>query len=177
MAHTGKIVPVDKKSFTLDLIEPFGLVLDALGGQRPPFMMPARIASAPADQQIKEIVGSGPFIFAKDEWQPGEQVVYRRNSDYVPRDEAPSGSTGGKKVYLDEVIWRHTPDPWEVANDLAAGEIDWWELPPLDFIPKIEQNPDLQTFVTDPLGMQVGSGRTASTRRSTTGRRGRRCST
>src|SRR6516165_36549 len=85
MAHTGKIVPVDKKSFTLDLIEPFGLVLDALGGQRPPFMMPARIASAPADQQIKEIVGSGPFIFAKDEWQPGEQVVYRRNSDYVPR--------------------------------------------------------------------------------------------
>jgi peptide/nickel transport system substrate-binding protein len=32
--------------------------------------------------------------------------------------------------------------------------VDWWELPPLDFIPKIEQNPDLQTFVTDPLGTQ-----------------------
>ena len=44
--------------------------------------------------------------------------------------------------------------PRDAANDLAAGVADWWELPPLDFIPKIEQNPDLQTFVTDPLGMQ-----------------------
>jgi hypothetical protein len=30
----------------------------------------------------------------------GWQVVYVRNPDYVPRNEAPSGSTGGKKVYL-----------------------------------------------------------------------------
>ena len=37
---------------------------------------------------------------------------------------------------------------------LAAGKIDWWEEPPLDFIPKIEQNPDLQTFLFDPLGVQ-----------------------
>lgn len=154
MAHTGKIAPVDKKTFTLDLVERFGLVLDALGGQRPPFMMPARIASTSADQQIREIIGSGPFVFAKDDWQPGEQVVYRRNPDYVPRDEPPSGSTGGKIVYLDKVIWRQTPDPWEAANDLAAGQADWWELPPLDFIPKIEKNPDLETFVLDPLGTQ-----------------------
>src|ERR1700736_623488 len=46
MAHTGKIAPVDKSTFTLELAERFGLVLDALGSQlRPPFMMPARIAS------------------------------------------------------------------------------------------------------------------------------------
>ena len=32
--------------------------------------------------------------------------------------------------------------------------MDWWEEPPLDFIPKIEQNPDLQTFLIDPHGMQ-----------------------
>jgi peptide/nickel transport system substrate-binding protein len=32
--------------------------------------------------------------------------------------------------------------------------VDWWELPPLDFIPKIEQSPDLQTFLIDPLGTQ-----------------------
>jgi hypothetical protein len=60
--------------------------------------------SSPADQQIKEVVGSGPFKFAKDEWQPGEQVVYVRNSDYIAREEPPSGSTGGKKAYLEKVI-------------------------------------------------------------------------
>src|SRR5215813_13046483 len=107
MAHTGKIAPLDKKTFTIELAERFGSVLDALGkpSNNVPFMMPARIASTPADQQIKEFVGSGPFKFAREEWQPGEQVAYVRNSEYVPRDDTPSGSTGGKKVYLDKVIW------------------------------------------------------------------------
>jgi peptide/nickel transport system substrate-binding protein len=156
MAHTGKIAPVDKKTFVLELAERFGPVLEALGkpSSNVPFMMPARIASTSADEQIKEVVGSGPFKFARDEWKPREEVVYLRNADYVPREEAPSGSTGGKKVYLDKVIWRYIPDPWESAEALAAGEVDWWEDPPLDFIPKIEQNPDLQTFVIDPLGEQ-----------------------
>src|SRR5213594_3527709 len=45
LEHTGKIAPVDKKTFTLELAEPFGPVLDALGHLRAPFMMPARIAS------------------------------------------------------------------------------------------------------------------------------------
>jgi peptide/nickel transport system substrate-binding protein len=156
MANTAKIAPVDKKTFTLELTEPFGPVLEALGkpSTNVPFMMPARIASTPADQQIKEVVGSGPFKFAKDEWQPGEQAVYVRNPDYVPRDEPPNGSTGGKRAYLDKVIWRFYADHWDAANDLAAGDVDWWEEPPLEFIPKIEQNPDLKTFRVDPLGEQ-----------------------
>jgi peptide/nickel transport system substrate-binding protein len=156
MAHTGKIAPVDKKTFTLELAERFGPVLDALGkpSSNVPFMMPARIAATSPDEQIKEIVGSGPFKFASDDWQPGKQVVYVRNPDYVPRNEAPSGSTGGKKVYLDKVIWRYIPDSMDAEAALAAGEVDWWQEPPLDFIPKIEQNPDLQTFLFDPLGTQ-----------------------
>jgi len=156
MAHTGRIAPVDKKTFTLELAERFGPVLDALGkpSTNVPFMMPARIASTPPEKQINEIIGSGPFKFARDEWQPGEQAVYVRNPDYIPRDENPSGSTGGKKVYLNKVVWRYIPDPWDAADALSAGEVDWWEDPPLDFIPKIEQNPDLQTFLFDPLGTQ-----------------------
>jgi peptide/nickel transport system substrate-binding protein len=147
---------IDKKTFRLELAERFGPVLEALGkpSTMVPFMMPARIASTPPEEQIKEIVGSGPFKFARDEWQPGEQVVYVRNPDYVPRDETPTGSTGSKKAYLDKVVWRYIADPWDAANDLAAGEVDWWEQPPPDFIPKIEQNPDLQTFLIDPLGVQ-----------------------
>jgi peptide/nickel transport system substrate-binding protein len=156
MAHTGKIAPVDKKTFTLELAERFGPVLEALGkpSSNVPFMMPARIAATPPEEQIKEVVGCGPFKFARDEWHPGEQVVYVRNADYIPRDETPGGSTGGKKVYLDKVIWRYIPDPWDASEELAAGKVDWWEQPPLEFIPKIEQDPDLQTFLIDPLGAQ-----------------------
>jgi peptide/nickel transport system substrate-binding protein len=156
MAHTGKLTPVDKKTFTLALAERFGPVLEALGkpSSSVPFMMPARIAAASAEAQITGVVGSGPFKFAPDEWKPRDQVVYVRNPDYVPRNEAPSGSAGGKKAYLDKVIWRYMPDPWWAAEALAAGEVDWWQEPPLDFVAKLEQHPDLQTFVFDPLGMQ-----------------------
>ena len=156
MAHTGKISPIDKKTFTLELAERFGPVLDALGkpSNLVPFMMPARIATTSPEEQIKETVGSGPFKFSKDDWQPGKQVVYVRNPDYMPRDEAPSGSTGGKKVYVDKVIWRYIPDPMDAAEALVTGDVDWWQEPPLDFMPKIEQNPDLQTFLFDPLGSQ-----------------------
>src|SRR5207245_1784980 len=72
-AHTAKIAPSDKKTFTLELSQPFGLVLDALGkpSSNVPFIMPARIAAASADEPIKETIGSGPFKFVRDEWQPG----------------------------------------------------------------------------------------------------------
>ena len=155
-AHTAKITAADRKTFTLELGERFGPVLEALGkpSSNVPFMMPARVAATSADEQIKEIVGSGPFKFSKDEWQPGNQVVYVRNADYVPRNEAASGAAGGKKVLLDKVIWRYMPDHATAAAALAAGEVDWWEIPPLDFIPKIEQNASLATFLPDPLGTQ-----------------------
>ena len=130
-------------------------MIDALGkpSVNVPFMMPARIATSP-DEQLKETVGSGPFRFVKDEWQPGNQAVYVRNPDYVPRSETPSGSTGGKRTYLDRVIWRYMADHESAAPALAAGEVDWWEQPPPDFIPKIEQNPALSTSPFDPLGSQ-----------------------
>jgi peptide/nickel transport system substrate-binding protein len=59
MAHTEKIAAVDKKTLTLELAERFGPVLDALGSQRPPLMMPARIASTPRDEAASQIVATG----------------------------------------------------------------------------------------------------------------------
>jgi peptide/nickel transport system substrate-binding protein len=156
LAHTAKIAPVDKNTFTLDLAEPFGPVLEALGkpSSNVPFMMPAHIASTSPEVQIKEVIGSGPFKFAGDEWQPGEQAIYAKNPDYIPRTEVPSGSTGAKKANLDRIVWRYIADPFEAAEALASGQMDWWQEPPLDFVPKLQSNPDLQTFLLDPRGAQ-----------------------
>ena len=77
MAEVASMDVVNDSTFTMTLKEPFGLVLDALGkpSSNVPFMMPARIANTDPNQQITDATGSGPFIFKKDEWVPGNKVV------------------------------------------------------------------------------------------------------
>jgi peptide/nickel transport system substrate-binding protein len=156
MGATGKLAPVDARTFTLDLEQPFGLVLEALGkpSSNVPFIMPARLAATDPNEQIKEMVGSGPYRFAAGEWQPGNKVVYLANTDYVPRQENPSGAAGAKRVFVDRVEWRHIPDPATAGAALEAGEVDYWENIPLDFAPRLEKSPNIVIFVTDPRGSQ-----------------------
>jgi peptide/nickel transport system substrate-binding protein len=156
MASIAKIAPADKKTFTIDLETPFGLVLDALGkpSASPCFIMPARLAATDPNEQVKEVIGSGPFKFSKDEWQPSHRVVYIRNADYVPRPEKPSGAAGAKLALVDRVEWRYLPDAATAGAALEAGEVDYWENVPLDFAPRLEKNPNVTVFVTDPKGSQ-----------------------
>ena len=156
LAAVGKLAAVDRKTFTLDLEQPFGLVLDALGkpSASPAFIMPARMAATDPNEQVKESIGSGPYRFVKDEWQPGNRVVYVRNPDYAPRAETPSGAAGAKRVLVDRVEWRYIPDAATVSAALEAGEVDFWENPPLDFVPRLEKNPSIAALVTDPRGSQ-----------------------
>src|SRR5690349_11592166 len=96
MGATGELKVLDEKSFRLTLKEPFGLVLDALGkpSSNVPFMMPKRVAETDPNKQLDDYTGSGPFLFKKDEWKPGEKIVYLKNPKYKPRDEAPSMLAG-----------------------------------------------------------------------------------
>ena len=155
-AATERLQATDSKTFVLELGKPFGLVLDALSKPSAvvPFIMPARIAATPEADMIKEAIGSGPYKFVKEDWQPGNQVVYVKNTDYVPRNENPSGAAGGKRVYVDKLIWRVIPDAATAANALEAGEVDFWEQPPIDFVPKVEKNPNVQIVTYDTVGNQ-----------------------
>ena len=62
-AATSKLQASDKKTFLLELREPFGAVLDALGkpSSNVPFIMPARLAATSPDEQVKEAISYGPF--------------------------------------------------------------------------------------------------------------------
>jgi peptide/nickel transport system substrate-binding protein len=147
---------VDDRTFKIKLNKPFGLVIDALAGaEAPAFMMPARIANQPIDQQITDAIGSGPFIFKKDEWQPGHKAVYVRNPDYIPRSEPPDYLSGGKLAKLDRVEWLYMPDNNTALAALQAGEIDYFESPPLDFIALMKSNPDLGVLNIGTLGVQM----------------------
>ncbi|RMF83188.1 MAG: ABC transporter substrate-binding protein, partial [Nitrospinota bacterium] len=48
----------------------------------------------------------------------------------------------------------YIPDPATANAALEAGEVDYWERPPVDFIDRLEKNPDIQVSIVDPLGTQ-----------------------
>ena len=83
MASVKDLTAVDAKTFSLTLKEPYGLVLESLGkpSSLVPFIMPKRVADTPGNTQITDTTGSGPFVFRKDLWRPGEKTVYGKNKD------------------------------------------------------------------------------------------------
>jgi peptide/nickel transport system substrate-binding protein len=127
----------DAKTFVMKLKSPTGLVLLGLGkpSSNVPFMMPKRVAETDPNTQISDFTGSGPFIFKRDEWKPGDKTVYIRNDKYKPRSEPASGFAGGKIVKVDRVEWRAISDHQQAVNALLAGEIDFIEQPPHDLLP------------------------------------------
>ncbi len=141
MAATASMEVVNDKTFTIHLKEPYPMMLDTLGKPSSivPFMIPARLAQTPGDQKITETDGSGPFIFRKDLWKPGDTMVLDRNPNYVPRPEPADFLSGGKKVNVDRVTLKVIPDPATQAQALLAGEIDYLQYVPYDWIPRLQK--------------------------------------
>jgi len=155
MAATREITSNDTKSFTLELHRPFAFVIEALGkpGNRVPFMMPARIAATSPSVQISEIIGSGPFTFVRSEWRQGDRTVFRRNPNYVPRNEPADGLAGGKVVHIDQAEFVSISDPATRIAALQSGEVDIVEAIPADFIPLLQRQPDV---IVKPRQMGIG---------------------
>jgi peptide/nickel transport system substrate-binding protein len=132
------------------------MVLQSLGKltSNVPFMMQEKYAMTSADEQVKDIVGSGPFKFVKEEFKPGLLSVYVKNEDYVPRKEPASNTAGGKVAKVDRVEFVWIPDPSTVANALIAGEIDLIEVPQADHLPRMREAKGVNVENFDPLGNQ-----------------------
>jgi peptide/nickel transport system substrate-binding protein len=145
MDATQELRPVDAKSFVLQLKEPFGYVIEALGkpGNTIPVMMPARLARLDPMKAVPEVIGSGPFIFRQKEWRPGDVAVFDRNPNYQPRPEPADGLAGGKLVKIDRVELVSMPDQAIRVAALQSGELDLLEVVPFDYIPALRADPDI----------------------------------
>ena len=134
-------------TFRIFLGEACGFLLEALGkpGSNVPFIMPKRIAETDAFKQIEEHIGSGPYTFKRDEFKPGDKAVYLKNTKYVPRSEPPSGTAGGKRVYVDRVEWNLAlRDAQAQVNALQKGEVDILEQLSFDHYETVKTDANLQ---------------------------------
>ena len=157
MDFTASIEAADAKTIVLKLKEPYGLVLESIAkpSSYVPFMIPKRLAETPPGQQIPEQIGSGPFKFVKAEFQPGVKAVYEKNTDYIPRKEPASWTSGGKVVKVDRVEWITMADAQTAVNALQSGDIDFMENPSFDILPVLEANPDLKVQTLNKFGFQT----------------------
>ncbi len=152
LAYSNEISAADDTTIRFRLRKPFPLLPDALAHptSSPCFMMPERLASIDIGKPITEMVGSGPFKFAADEFVANQKSVYKKNLAYVPRQENPDGMSGGKVVYFDRAEWTTIPDFATASAALQAGEIDWWESVQFDLIDLLKRDKGVTVATSDP---------------------------
>ena len=142
----------DDKTIRLKLKKPFPHLLEALSrvGALTCFIMPERHATIDAYTQVKEAIGSGPFRFLKDEFNPGSRAVYAKFDKYVPRAEKAERTAGGKIAHFDRVTWYTMPDAATAGAAMQSGEMDWWEAVPTDLQELMQKSKSVVVQPKDP---------------------------
>jgi peptide/nickel transport system substrate-binding protein len=154
MLRVKDISKKDDKTFVIALKEPYGLITDLMAKTATPmlFIMRKKEAETDPNQQITEYIGSGPFTYNKEQTQQGQRYVYDRNPNYVARSEPASGMAGAKVAKVDRVIFENMPDSQTALQALKAGEIDFFEIPPIDLIDTLESDPNITVEVLNKTG-------------------------
>ena len=145
----------DDRTIKLSLKQPLPILIEMLGrgGSSQPFILPEHIARTDPFKPITETIGSGPMRFVKDEYLPGDRIVYARNERYVPRQEPPSWTSGGKVMHFDRIEWKVMPDAATAAAALQAGEVDWYEWMHADVAPLLQKAPGVRVTEAHKLKM------------------------
>src|SRR5215471_17014444 len=144
---------IDDNTFALRLKQPFAFVETALAISSgvAPVILRAEDAATDPYKNITTTIGSGPFRFVAEGWNPGAKTVYEKNPDYVPRPEPADGNAGGKVAKVDRVEWIVLPDPFTKSSAIQSGEVDIINAVPNDQIPILEKAPGIVLHRTSSL--------------------------
>jgi peptide/nickel transport system substrate-binding protein len=151
---TDELVALDDRRLRYRLKRPFPMLAAALGAINAPlpFIMPERLAMTDPFQQIRDVVGAGPYRFKADEFNSGSLVVFERNPHYQPTPAAGQGLLAGPKmVHFDRVEWHIIVDAATAAAAVQNGEIDWFEIPPPEIQQLLRRNRQVKIEPLNPL--------------------------
>lgn len=141
----------DDRTVKITLKRPFPLLIQAIAQQNS-FIMPERLAKTDPFKAIGEVVGSGPYRFLKDEFVAGSAAAWARFDGYVPRQEAPEWTAGGKVAHFERIEWKVIPDAATAAAALQSGEVDWYEQVQSDLVPLLKRNASIVFGPSNPMG-------------------------
>lgn len=155
IGFTDRVDAPDDGSFRILLKRPMGVVIEALAHSAPIplFILPGRLASTDPFKPVTEIISSGPYRFVADAFVPASHMAYQRNDAYVPRDEAPEWTSGGKHCHFQRLEWSVVPDPATAAAAMQNGEVDWCEGILLDLVSQLQKSANVAVRNTSPFGL------------------------
>lgn len=151
---TEELVALDDRRLRYRLKKPFPMLTAALGAINAPlpFIMPERLANTDPFQQIREVVGAGPFRFKADEFNSGSLVVFERFAGYQPTPAAGKGLLAGPKVaQFDRIEWHIITDAATASAAMQSGEMDWFENPPPEILQLLRRNRQVNVTPLNPL--------------------------
>jgi peptide/nickel transport system substrate-binding protein len=155
MQRVDDLAAPDDRTIVFRLNKPFVLLPDALGKYASNMcaIMPERLAITDLFKAITEAVGSGPFRFKADERVQGSLFVYKRSSDYKPRESGkPDLIAGPKIVHFQRIEWHIMPDQATATAALQSGEMDWVDAPVNDLVPMLRRDQRITVERNSPLG-------------------------
>lgn len=141
----------DDKTIKITLKRPFPLLIDAIAVGTS-FIMPERLTRTDPFKPVPEIIGSGPFRFIKEDFVAGSGAAWEKFDGYVPRQEAPEWTSGGKVANFPRIEWKVIPDAATASAALQTGEVDWYEQAQEDLVPLLRRNSDIAIAPSNPLG-------------------------
>jgi peptide/nickel transport system substrate-binding protein len=147
------LVNVGALAFEVKLKEPFGGLPGVLGmspGGSPYIWPKEAIEDTPYTEALglEGWIGTGPYKVA--DWVKGDRLIAERFEDYQSRDEGYDFLAGGKKAYLDEIVWLEIPDDETKVAGLATGQWDVVINLGFDFFSRLEKDTEIRTLVTKP---------------------------
>jgi len=132
---------VDDYTVTVQLSEPYALLLDSLSQSWLAPVSPAAVKKYGSDF-THHLVGTGPFVFK--EWVPNERITLRRNPDY---NWGPPVVQNKGPAYLDEASFVFLPNDSDRTAALTGGAINGiFYVPPAD-AQRLRDNPDFKVEV------------------------------
>jgi peptide/nickel transport system substrate-binding protein len=145
---------VDDRRLRFRLKRPFPRLLNALGSvaSPAPIIMPERLALTDPYQQVREMIGSGPYRFIAADYNSGSLSAYEKFDAYSPTPGGQPSLTAGPKIaHIDRIEWHVITDHATAAAALQRGEMDWYENVPVEIQQLLRRSRDITVERLDPL--------------------------
>lgn len=114
---------VNKYTVEFKLEEKIGALAALMAGNSGQcIIMPKEICEGVPMGKLDKYIGTGPYKFS--DWKLDQSIRLEKYLDYQPIDLEPSGYSGRKNAYFDEIIINFVPESSTLLAGLESGEFD-----------------------------------------------------